>query len=68
MSFSGLISGKNNVHNTLYQYSGITACLHVSYFYCDWYFSQNKSLKIYDLPGHERLRHQVLDQFKGLAR
>ncbi|XP_011429495.3 signal recognition particle receptor subunit beta [Magallana gigas] len=29
---------------------------------------KNKSLKIYDLPGHERLRHQVLDQFRGLAR
>lgn len=69
MSLSGLISGKNNVHNTLYhQNSCITVCVNVSYFYCDWYFSQNKSLKIYDLPGHERLRHQVLDQFRGLAR
>nr|XP_022342917.1 signal recognition particle receptor subunit beta-like [Crassostrea virginica] len=29
---------------------------------------KNKSLKIYDLPGHERLRLQVLEQFKGLAR
>lgn len=32
------------------------------------FYLQNKSLRIIDVPGHERLRQTMMNQYKSLAR
>ena len=52
---------------TFITYISVWCFIHKVYVSCVSHF-QSKTLRIVDLPGHERVRLQILDTYKNLAR